>query len=78
MCGQIFVIVMYLRKQQSCKNSGPASRCGLKLGKCHRNYEMMTVAFREEILGRTQVLEWISELGSGVTLSDMSQDWNVH
>jgi len=39
---------------------------------------MMTAAFGEETLGRMQVLEWISELDSGVTLSDMSQEWNVH
>jgi len=39
---------------------------------------MMTVAFGEETLGRMQVLEWISELKIGVTLSDMSQEWNVH
>ena len=39
---------------------------------------MMTVAFGEETLRRTGVLEWISELENGVTLSDMSQDWNVH
>ena len=38
---------------------------------------MMTVAFGEETLGRTQVLEWISELESGVALSDISQEWNV-
>jgi hypothetical protein len=69
---------MYLRKQQTCKISGPASHFGLKWGKCHRNFEMMTVAFLEETLGRTQVLEWISELESGVTLSDVLQEWNVH
>jgi hypothetical protein len=28
---------------------------------------MVTVVFGEELLGRTQVLEWISDLGSGVT-----------
>jgi len=39
---------------------------------------MMTVAFGEETLRRMQVLEWISELEIGVTLSDMSQEWNVH
>jgi len=39
---------------------------------------MMAVAFGEETRGRMQVLEWISELDSGVTLSDMSQEWNVH
>jgi hypothetical protein len=36
----------------------------------------MTIAFGDETLGRTQVLEWISELDSGVTLFDMSQEWN--
>jgi hypothetical protein len=39
---------------------------------------MMTAAFREETLGRMQVLEWISEPDSGITLSGMSQEWNVH
>jgi len=39
---------------------------------------MMSAAFGEETLGRMQVLEWISELEIGVTLSDMSQEWNVH
>jgi hypothetical protein len=39
---------------------------------------MMTVAFGEETLRRTQFIEWISELESRVTVSDMSQDWNVH
>jgi hypothetical protein len=39
---------------------------------------MMTVAFGEETLGRTPVLEWISELESCVTLSDVLQGWNVH
>jgi hypothetical protein len=68
---------MYLRKQQSCKNSGPASRCGLKWGKCHRNFGM-TLAFREETMGRTSILEWTSELEIGATLSDMLQEWNLH
>jgi len=36
-------------------------------GQCHRNFGMMTVAFGEETLGRTQILEWISDLGSVVT-----------
>jgi hypothetical protein len=39
---------------------------------------MITVAFGEETVGRMQVLEWISELEIGVTLSDMSQEWNVY
>jgi len=39
---------------------------------------MMTVAFGEETVGRTPVCGRISELESGVALSDMSQEWNVH
>ena len=39
---------------------------------------MMTVAFGEETVGRTLVYGWISELESGVALSDMSQEWDVH
>jgi len=35
---------------------------------------MMTVAFGEEMVGRTPVYGRISELESGVALSDMSQD----
>jgi hypothetical protein len=49
--------MMYLRKQQSCENSGPASDFGLKWRKMPQDFEMMTVAFGEETLGRTQVLE---------------------
>jgi hypothetical protein len=47
-------------------------------GECHRNFGMMTVAFVEETLGRTLVLECISELESGVILCDRSQEWKVH
>lgn len=43
-----------------------------------QDFEMLKVAFGEETMGRTHVLEWISELKSDVTLSDMSQEWNVH
>ena len=78
MCAVTVVIVMYRRKQQSCKNSGPASHFGLKWGKCHRNFEMMTVPFGEETVGRTPVFEWISELEMSVTLCDVLQGWNVH
>jgi len=55
-----------------------ASHFVLKWGKCHRNFEMMTVAFGEDMVGRTPVCGWISELESGVALSDMSQEWDVH
>jgi len=62
-CAVTVEIVMYLRKQQGWKNSWPASHFVLKWqGKCHWNFEMMTVAFGE----------------SCVNPSDMSQEWNVH
>jgi len=55
-----------------------ASDFVLKWGKCHRNFEMMIVAFGEETVGRTPVHGRISELESGMALSDMSQEWNAH
>jgi len=55
-----------------------ASHFVLKWGKCHSTFEMMTVAFGEETVGRTLVFGRISELESGVALSDMSQERNVH
>jgi len=37
---------------------------------------MMTVAFGEETVGRTQVLGRISELEMSVTVCDVLQGWN--
>jgi hypothetical protein len=77
-CVVPFVILAYLENGR-LEKTACLHQIFLKLVKdATESFEMLKVAFGEQIMGRTQIFKWFYKFKSNVTSMRMPNDWYVH